>query len=64
MLKLLDKEIDLIKSRILFKAIITRNNFDYNFITYNSKWTVAEGWITGCNPNESAGMAILKHDYP
>jgi len=64
MLKLLNKGIELIKSRILFKTIITRDNFDDNFITYNSKWTVEEGWITGRNPNETAGMAILKHNFP
>ena len=59
MLKLLNKEIDLIKSKILFKTIVTPDNFDDHFITYNSKWTVEEGWITGRNPNETAGMAIL-----
>lgn len=64
MLKLLNKEIDLIKSRILFKTIVTPDNFDDHFITYNSKWTVEDGWITGRNPNETAGMAILKHDFP
>jgi hypothetical protein len=64
MLKLINKEIDLNKSRILFKEIITPDNFRYNFTTYNSKWTVEDGWITGRNPNETAGMAILNHDFP
>ena len=63
-LLLINKEIDVNGSKILFNNVITRDNFDQHFITYNSKWTVEEGWITGRNPNETAGMAILKHDFP
>jgi hypothetical protein len=64
MLKLLNKEIDLVKSKILFNTTITPDNFADHFLTHNSKWSVEEGWITGRNPDESAGMAILKHDFP
>lgn len=63
-LPLINKEIDINGSKILFNNVITRDNFDDNFITYNSKWTVEDGWIIGRNPNETAGMAILKHDFP
>ena len=52
------------RSGILFNELITPDNFDQHFITYNSKWTVEDGWISGRNPNESAGMAILKHSFP
>jgi len=64
MLKLLNKEIDINKSKILFNEIITSDNFSDHFIVYNCQWSVADGWITGRNPDETAGMAILKHDFP
>jgi hypothetical protein len=64
MLKLFNKEIDINESRILFDEIITQDNFRDHFITYNCQWNVDDGWITGKNPDETAGMAILKHDFP
>lgn len=64
MLQLINKEIDTEGSRILFNELITPDNLDDHFLTYNIKWTVDEGWITGRNPDETAGMAILKHDFP
>jgi hypothetical protein len=63
-LRLLDKEIDPDRSRILFDTIITPDNFQDHFMTHNSQWSVEDGWITGRNPDESAGMAILKQDFP
>jgi hypothetical protein len=64
MLQLIDKEIDSEKSVILFNEIVTPDNFNDHFITYNSRWSVEDGWIKGINPDESAGMAILKHSFP
>ncbi len=64
MLQLIDKEIDPEKSAILFNEIVTPDNFSDHFITYNSRWSVEDGWIKGINPDESAGMAILKHSFP
>ena len=40
MLALLNKEIDTERSRILFNELITPDNFEDHFITYNSQWTV------------------------
>lgn len=64
MLRLINKEIDPTKCRILFNEKITVKNFRDHFTSYNSQWYVEEGWITGKNPDESAGMAILKHNFP
>ena len=64
MLQLLDKEIDINQCEVLFREPITPENFDSHFITYNSHWIVEDGWIAGKNQHESAGMAILKHDFP
>ena len=63
-LQLINKEIDINGSKIVFNNVITPDNFEDNFITYNSKWTSEDGWIIGRNPDESAGMAILKHSFP
>ena len=64
MLQLIDKEIIPDQCSILFNEIITQENFRDYFISYNSQWSVVEGWITGRNPDESAGMAFLKKDFP
>lgn len=64
MLKLINKEIDLNNSTILFNTTVTPDNFRDHFITHNSHWSVDNGWIAGRNPDETAGMAILKHDFP
>ena len=49
-LQLINKEIDIAHSKILFNTIITEGNFSDHFETHNSKWTVSDGWITGRNP--------------
>jgi hypothetical protein len=59
-----DKEIDIFSSPILFDQTINEDNFKDLFDIYNSSWTVEDGWLTGHNPDESAGMAILKKDFP
>jgi hypothetical protein len=63
-LKLLNKEIVIDELPIFFNEIITLENLCSYFVTYNSQWTVEDGWLTGRNPEESAGMAILKRDFP
>jgi hypothetical protein len=64
MLQLINKEIYPERSGILFNELITPDNFNDHFITYNSRWSVEDGWIIGQNPDESAGMAVLKHSFP
>lgn len=63
-LELLEKEIDISRSPVVFNTIINSGNITEHFITYNSNWTVEEGWLTGRNPDEAAGMAILKREFP
>ena len=63
-LHLVDKEIIVKESPVLFSEIMTRDNLKRLFDTYNSNWTVNDGWLTGINPDESAGMAILRQDFP
>lgn len=63
-LRLIDKEIDLSESPVLFNEVINQENIKDIFDIYNSQWTVVEGWFTGKNHDESAGMAILKKNFP
>jgi hypothetical protein len=63
-LELIDKEIDILSSPVLFDSQINCENFGETFITYNSSWKVEDGWISGKNAEESAGMAIMKEDFP
>jgi hypothetical protein len=63
-LQLIGKEIDVSESVILFNRTVTGQNLGSIFRIYNSDWTVDNGWLTGKNPDESAGMAILTEDFP
>jgi hypothetical protein len=63
-LQLVSKEIDLLKSTVLFENMINPGNLKSQFEIYNSDWTVEKDWLSGKNNVESAGMAILKQDFP
>jgi hypothetical protein len=63
-LQLISKKIDLLKSTVLFENIINPGTLKSQFEIYNSDWTVKNGWLSGRNNIESAGMAILKQDFP
>jgi hypothetical protein len=58
------KEIDIEKSPVLFNDPVTPENFKTDWNTYNSQWWVEDGWLTGKNPENAPGMAILKEDFP
>jgi len=63
-LQLISKEIDLTKSEILFNKPVTIEGLSSEWETHNCLWTVENGWLTGKNPEETAGMALLKKDFP
>ncbi len=63
-LLLINKEIDLENSEVLFNKPVTPENFTEDWETHNCPWQVKDGWLTGRNPDESAGMAILKENFP
>lgn len=63
-LQLVSKEIDVKNSSVLFHQLITSENLKTHFEIYNSEWMVENGWLTGRNPDESAGVAVLKQDFP
>ncbi len=63
-LTLIDKEIDISGSEIIFQEQIRTDNINSIFEFHNSNWSIEEGWLTGKNPEESAGMAIINQDFP
>jgi hypothetical protein len=63
-LLLVSREIDVNGSGVLFDEPVTRENIDALFEFHNSEWFVENGWLTGKNPDESAGMAIFRRDFP
>ena len=58
------KEVDLEHSPVLYSEKITAENFRENWKVYNSSWKVEGGWLTGINPENAPGMAILKKKFP
>ena len=63
-LQLIEKEIDIVNSPVLFNKPITAENLKTDWDIYNCSWTMNKGWLTGRNPDESAGMALLKQNFP
>jgi hypothetical protein len=63
-LQLINKQIDIDNSDVLFNKPVTAENLKTDWETHNCLWTVENGWLTGKNPDESAGMAMLKEDFP
>ncbi len=61
---LIDKEIDLVNSPVLFNKPITAKDLKTDWDIYNCSWTIKSGWLDGRNSNESAGMAMLKQNFP
>lgn len=54
-LQLINKEIDVSDSIVLFNHPITAENLKTLFEIHNSEWSVENGWLTGRNPDESQG---------
>lgn len=61
---LIDKIIDVSNSPVMFSDTITAGNLNVLFELHNSRWSTENGWLTGFNPDESAGMAIFKQNFP
>ena len=61
---LIDKVINVSISPVMYSGTITEEDLNHLFEIHNSQWSVEDGWLTGFNPDESAGMAILKQDFP
>jgi len=47
---LVDKEIDINNSPVMFSRTITGDNLNALFEVHNSRWTIEDGWLTGINP--------------
>jgi len=62
-LRLIDKEIDVYGSTVMFDRTLNKQNIFSVFDMHNSDWSVENGWLTGKNPSETAGMAIIKQEF-
>jgi hypothetical protein len=58
------KEIDLAGSEVLEVPLLTQETFLEDWRVYNSEWWIEDGWLTGKNPENAPGMAIMKKDFP
>lgn len=63
-IRLMKKEIDIDKCKILFDEEITSQTLATDWVQKQSDWTIEDGWLTGRNRGNWPGMAILKKDFP
>ena len=61
---LMKKRISIDSSEVLFDAQVTPEDFKDQWEIRHSKWDITDGWLTGENPGNWPGMAILKKDFP
>ncbi len=63
-LTLMRKVIDVAGSAVLYAEPMTPEHFARDWTVHNAEWRVQDGWLTGKNPANAPGMAILKRDFP
>ena len=63
-ISLMKKRILLDSCKVLFDKPVTSEEFGREWNVHHSKWEVKDGWLTGENPGNWPGMAILKQDFP
>ena len=64
MLRIMRKAIDLERSPVLYAEPISTKSFAKDWRVYGGEWSVDGGWLTGKNPDNCAGMALLRGDFP
>jgi len=62
--ELMRKRIDLNASKILYAEPMTAEHFQRDWTAHNAEWSVQDGWLTGKNPENAPGMAILNAPFP
>lgn len=63
-IELMKKKILIDQSKVLYhKEEFSGADLD-DFTIHHSNWWVENGWLTGKNPGNYPGMAILKEDFP
>lgn len=64
MLSILNKNILMDKSPILYQETFTKDVVDKYWKIYSGDWSIEGEWLTGKNPDDSAGFIISKEKYP
>ena len=63
MLYLLEKEIDLQKSKILYEDDFSETNLSKNWEIGRGEWYVNEGWLEGSYPENGGGLIYSKKSF-
>jgi hypothetical protein len=63
-IELMRKIVHIDKSEVLYRKDVFREADLAEFTFHHSDWWVEDGWLTGKNPGNHPGMAILKMDFP
>jgi hypothetical protein len=63
MIYLINKTIDPDTMLVLYEKPLSAESIASDFTVYGGDWKVEEGWLTGRNPGNSAGMIISKADF-
>lgn len=64
MLRILNKEIDLNESKILYNAPLTTENMEKYWQVYNGNWHIEDGWLTAENPGDYPEFIMSRENYP
>ncbi len=64
MLYIINKEIDLERSPLLYAGTVTPEDFARDWKVYSGEWWVEGEWICGRNPQSSPGMIVSHADFP
>ena len=60
---LIGKRLSHDKMEILYSEPFTEASFSRDFTVCGGEWSVADGWLTGKNPDNAPGMIISRAEY-
>lgn len=63
-LSLMKKRINYDSSPVLYDQPVTIESLHNDWIIHHSDWSVKDDWLTGKNPGNWPGMAIMKKSFP
>lgn len=64
MLRILNKEINVENSKVLYDAPFNADTIKKYWQIYNGEWQLEDGWLTGQNPGDYAEFIMSKEKYP
>jgi hypothetical protein len=64
MLRIMEKEIDVINSEVLLDEHFTQESFEQNWQAASGDWWLENGWLTGRFRENGGGMLYSKSNFP